>query len=133
MKRTLARHTPPVNESTATAKLAARRIEQLGKASVSYQTGVGDAPTAMKRTANRIAPQTASLTQRLDLQRGKVSGAKLKASWFHPRTGENTLIGEFENKDCRTFDPPGDKQPGEVGMSLLDEETREFSASGNCL
>lgn len=87
----------------------------------------------MKRTANRITPQTASQTQPLDFQRGKVSGAQLKASWLLPRTGENTLIGGFENKDCRTSDPPDDNQPGNDRMSLLDEEAREFSAPGNCL
>lgn len=42
-----------------------------------------------------------------EIQFGKISGQKIKASWFDPRTGETTEIGEFENRGIRRFDVPG--------------------------
>lgn len=42
-----------------------------------------------------------------EIQLGKISGQKIKASWFDPRTGETTAIGEFENQGTCTFDVPG--------------------------
>jgi len=41
------------------------------------------------------------------IKMGIISGQKVKASWFNPRTGEKTLIGEFENTGERSFDVPG--------------------------
>jgi hypothetical protein len=38
----------------------------------------------------------------------KVSGARVVASWFNPRTGETTRIGEFTDKKRRAFEPPAD-------------------------
>jgi len=42
-----------------------------------------------------------------EIQLGKIAGQKVKASWFDPRTGETTFIGEFDNKGTRSFDVPG--------------------------
>lgn len=42
-----------------------------------------------------------------EIQLGKISGQKIKASWFDPRTGETTAIGEFKNQGTRSFDVPG--------------------------
>jgi len=42
-----------------------------------------------------------------EIQLGKISGQKIKASWFDPRTGETTAIGEFENQGTHSFDVPG--------------------------
>jgi len=41
------------------------------------------------------------------IKMGIISGQKVKASWVNPRTGETTLIGEFENTGERSFDVPG--------------------------
>jgi hypothetical protein len=38
----------------------------------------------------------------------KLSGERVAASWFNPRTGESNRIGEFANKKHQTFEPPGD-------------------------
>ena len=43
----------------------------------------------------------------LVIQFGKLAGARVRASWFDPRTGVTSPIGEFENQGQRTFDPPG--------------------------
>ncbi len=42
-----------------------------------------------------------------EIRLGKISGQKIKASWFDPRTGETTAIGEFINQGTRNFDVPG--------------------------
>lgn len=38
---------------------------------------------------------------------GILSGKKVKASWFDPRTGQTTVIGEFENSGEKSFEVPG--------------------------
>lgn len=42
-----------------------------------------------------------------EIKLGLISGEMVKASWFDPRTGITTPIGEFENKGIRSFDVPG--------------------------
>jgi Protein of unknown function (DUF4038)/Putative collagen-binding domain of a collagenase len=49
-------------------------------------------------------PTRRSLT--IDLT--KVSGERVIASWFNPRTGETTRIGEFNDPQRQTFAPPGE-------------------------
>jgi len=36
----------------------------------------------------------------------KISGNKLNATWYDPRTGKSTFIGAFDNKDGLNFTPP---------------------------
>jgi hypothetical protein len=36
----------------------------------------------------------------------KISGNKINASWYDPRTGKTTFIGSFDNKGQQTFTPP---------------------------
>ena len=38
----------------------------------------------------------------------KLSGERVVASWFNPRTGETTRIGDLTDKKHHAFDPPGD-------------------------
>lgn len=47
-----------------------------------------------------------------ELQLGKISGKKVQASWFNPRTGEATKAGRYRNSGTRAFTPPtqGDDQ-----------------------
>jgi len=44
----------------------------------------------------------------LTIDLGKLSGARVDASWFDPRTGESTAIGEFTEKKRRAFEPPAE-------------------------
>jgi hypothetical protein len=39
---------------------------------------------------------------------GKISGDRLKCSWFNPRSGDSMDAGEFENKDTHEFTPPSE-------------------------
>lgn len=41
------------------------------------------------------------------IKMGSISGVKVIASWFNPRDGKITTIGEFENRGEQSFDVPG--------------------------
>lgn len=43
----------------------------------------------------------------LNLKLGVISGTKIKASWFDPRTGKFIAIGEFANSGEKSFQVPG--------------------------
>lgn len=43
----------------------------------------------------------------LTIKPGAINVPKVKACWFDPRTGNSTLIGEYENKGEREFKVPG--------------------------
>ena len=51
---------------------------------------------------------------------GKIEGDKVKASWFNPRDGKITEIGEFDNKGTHEFDPPGEVKGGNDWVLILD-------------
>jgi hypothetical protein len=52
---------------------------------------------------------------------GKISGARVRAAWFDPRTGQSTPIGTFPNKGIRLFTPPGSPKPGNDWALVLDD------------
>ena len=41
------------------------------------------------------------------VQMGILSGEKVKASWFNPRDGQITPIGQYPNKGTQSFEVPG--------------------------
>lgn len=59
----------------------------------------------------------------------KITGAKVKAWWFNPRTGTAEAIGEFPNTGERAFTPP---QLGEQldWILVLDDAAKHFPAPG---
>jgi hypothetical protein len=52
----------------------------------------------------------------------KLSGERVTALWFNPRTGETTRLGEFADKKRHAFDPPGDGD----WVLLLDDAAKNF-------
>jgi len=56
----------------------------------------------------------------IPIQMGKISGKKVKASWFKPANGEITEIGEFDNTGTHEFDPPGEPANGNDWVLILD-------------
>jgi hypothetical protein len=58
--------------------------------------------------------------RQIDINMGKISGEKVQAAWFDPRTGEETVIGEFENNGVQSFDPPGEQADGNDWVLILD-------------
>jgi Protein of unknown function (DUF4038)/Putative collagen-binding domain of a collagenase len=59
----------------------------------------------------------------------KITGDKVKAWWFNPRTGKATEIGEFSNTGEREFIPP-DKGEIRDWILVLDDAVRDFSPPG---
>ena len=56
----------------------------------------------------------------IPVQMGKITGNKLKASWYKPKDGTITEIGEFENSGTHEFDPPGEPTNGNDWVLILD-------------
>jgi len=56
----------------------------------------------------------------IPVQMGKISGSKVKASWFKPSSGKITEIGVFSNSGIHQFDPPGEPANGNDWVLLLD-------------
>ena len=69
---------------------------------------------------------------------GIISGDKLNAWWYNPRTGESTFIGEYANKGERMFTTPGMSKEMEwlkTGRGcdwvlVLDDVAAHFNAPG---
>jgi len=51
---------------------------------------------------------------------GRITGAKVKASWYNPRNGSATPAGEFPNKGILEFNPPGQPANGNDWVLILD-------------
>lgn len=51
---------------------------------------------------------------------GKISGAKVKATWFNPKDGSKEPIGVFNNKGRQAFDPPGEEKEGNDRVLILE-------------
>ncbi len=58
----------------------------------------------------------------MKINMGKISGEKVKASWYSPRDGSKNVIGEFPNSGEQSFDPPGEKTDGNDWVLLLESE-----------
>ncbi|WP_353718458.1 glycoside hydrolase family 140 protein [Dyadobacter sp. 676] len=52
---------------------------------------------------------------------GKIGGAKVNASWYDPRTGQTVVLGKFENKGIKIFDPPGEVRNGNDWVLVLEK------------
>jgi hypothetical protein len=65
----------------------------------------------------------------LKVRMDKLSGAKLKASWFDPRDGKTTVIGEFANTGEREFVPPTNGENNDWVL-VLDDVTQNFPKPG---
>ena len=66
----------------------------------------------------------------IGVRMGKISGKRVKAWWYDPRTGARTQIGAFRNTGTRTFDPPGETEIGNDWVLVLDNARKTFSGPG---
>lgn len=64
------------------------------------------------------------------VQMQKISGQKVRAWWYDPRTGKAREIGSFDNKGIRDFDPPGEPAPGNDWVLVLDDASKSFGTPG---
>ncbi|SFC14956.1 Putative collagen-binding domain of a collagenase [Parapedobacter composti] len=51
---------------------------------------------------------------------GRISGKRVKAAWFDPRTGHTEAIGELDNSGTHVFRVPGPEQDGNDWVLILD-------------
>jgi hypothetical protein len=84
--------------------------------------GAGEGAAHRRATRGRsyafiYSPDGAPFTVRL----GVITGARLRASWCNPRTGETTFLEVLENRGERTFKPPGEAAVGNDWVLLLDD------------
>lgn len=74
----------------------------------------------------------------LTIKLGTIDGAKVKAWWFDPRTGQSNLIGEYDNKGEHEFKVPGMSKElswlksgrGCDWILVLDDSSKGFNAPG---
>ena len=59
---------------------------------------------------------------------GIISGDRVRAWWYDPRTGHARVTGVFENKGTRDFDPPGKAARGNDWVLVLDDASKHFGA-----
>jgi hypothetical protein len=91
--------------------------------------GAGEGPAHRRATRGRnyamiYSPDGAPFTARL----GVITGTRLRAVWFNPRTGETTFLEVLENRGERAFDPPGEPAVGNDWVLVL-EEARESAGA----
>jgi hypothetical protein len=59
-----------------------------------------------------------------------IAGARVKAWWFNPRTGDATAIGTYANQGEREFTPP-DRGEALDWVLVLDDESKRYAAPGH--
>lgn len=67
--------------------------------------------------------------QEFTVNMGKISGDKVKAYWYDPRTGESNVNGEYVNKGIQLFLPPTNGR-GNDWVLVLDDITKGFGLPG---
>ncbi len=57
---------------------------------------------------------------------GKITGDKVKATWYSPRDGQSQFLGIIDNQGSKAFDPPGDQEDGNDWVLILDDAAKPF-------
>lgn len=85
---------------------------------------------ATRDSAGSYAMVYAPIGRAFSVRMNKISGPKVKAWWFDPRTGKAESAGEFSNEGERKFVPPN---PGEVldWILVLDDASKNFAPPGS--
>lgn len=64
------------------------------------------------------------------IKMGGISGSRVNAWWFDPRTGKATKSGAHSNTGLVSFNPPGDRANGNDWVLVLDDASKQFTAPG---
>jgi hypothetical protein len=59
------------------------------------------------------------------IRMGRISGERVRASWYDPRTGKFKKIGTFANADVREFTPPGKTGAGNDWVLVMDDASEK--------
>lgn len=65
-----------------------------------------------------------------ELTLGQISGRRLAAWWFNPRTGQTQSAGSVPNQGVHRFSPPGTSAPGHDWVLVLDDAAKAYPAPG---
>ena len=84
---------------------------------------------ATRDSSGSYAMVYAPIGRAFKVRMDKITGPKVKAWWFNPRTGEATAIGEFPNAGEREFVPP-DKGELLDWVLVLDDVAKNFPPPG---
>ncbi|MFN7996352.1 MAG: glycoside hydrolase family 140 protein [Bryobacteraceae bacterium] len=68
--------------------------------------------------------------RKFTVRAGKISGDRLKAWWYNPRSGAARAIGEFDNVNDREFTPPSEGF-GSDWVLVLDDVSKSFGEPGD--
>ena len=84
---------------------------------------------ATRDSAGSYAMVYAPVGRAFTVRLAAVSGQRVRASWFNPRTGAATVIGTFPSTGERTFTPP---DPGELldWILVLDDAGKNYALPG---
>ncbi len=67
--------------------------------------------------------------RKFSVRMGAISGTRVKAWWYNPRSGAAEAAGEFENTGVREFTPPSEGF-GSDWVLVLDDVSKGFAAPG---
>jgi hypothetical protein len=84
---------------------------------------------ATRDSGGRYAMVYAPVGRPFSVRMDKITGPKVKAWWFNPRTGAATPTGEYANTGTRRFSPP---DPGEQSdwVLVLDDAAQNYPPPG---
>jgi hypothetical protein len=92
-------------------------------------SGTGDHLRATRDQDGSYALIYVPSGQHLKVNLTLLSGEKVRAWWFNPRSGVATRIGEFAKKADAEFRPPFDRG-GRDWVLVLDDTAKNFPAPG---
>ena len=106
---------------------------------VPAQSLLVDTPSAkdgiVATRGNGYAMVYSSHGENFTVNMAQISGSSIRSSWYNPKNGENTIIGEFPNTGTKEFNPPGeptdDIRDGNDWVLILDDISRGFPVSGS--
>ena len=64
------------------------------------------------------------------IRMGAISGSRVRAWWYDPRSGSADEIGVFPNESDRRFEPPGAPKPGNDWVLVVDDEAADYAPPG---
>ena len=86
--------------------------------------------TSTRDTDRTYAMVYAPVGRPFTVRMSVITGSKVKAWWFNPRTGAATAIGTFPNTGEREFTPP-DKGEMLDWILVLDDESKNYPSPGS--
>ena len=66
----------------------------------------------------------------IEVDLSALTGHRIRAWWFDPRTGAATSIGAFAREGVHRFDPPGPESRGNDWVLVVDDASARFEAPG---